>query len=82
MGEKILMAIRRMRPGCVLREHLPAQFLGDTQPFDRAETRDPLAPIRLLALARGAPIPVRQFANAAGDHTGIVARPGGGDVDG
>lgn len=60
-----------------MREHLPPQFLGDTQPLDGTETRDALTPIGVLARARRIPVPVRQFANRAGNHDGIVARPGG-----
>lgn len=72
--QQILVSVRRAGPGRVQREHLASEFLGDTKLLDRAETRDALTPVRILALARCIPISVRQFPNRSRDHNGIVAR--------
>ena len=54
--EEILPAVVGPRPAGVLRDHLPAQFVADAQPFQRPQARDALSPVRVLGLAYGAPV--------------------------
>ena len=73
--QEIRVSVGGAGPGRVLRKNLPPQLVGDAQPLEWAETRDALAPIGVLARARGTPISVRKIANRASDHDGIVDRP-------
>jgi len=55
-------------PAGVLQERLSPQLIGDAQTLERPKPRDPLAPVRVLGFARGAPVAGDEFANAARDH--------------
>ena len=68
VGEEILTPVSGVRPGGVLQERLAPQLLGDAQALPRSEARDALAPVRVLGLARRAPVAGDELANTACDH--------------
>ncbi len=74
VGEEILAAVGGVRPGRVLQQRLASQLVGDAQSLPRSEARDALAPVRVLGLARCAPVPGNEFPNPACDHSVIIAR--------
>lgn len=68
VGEQILTPIIRVGPGGVPQERLAAQLFGDAQALHGSEARDALAPVRVLGLARRAPVAGDERPNSACNH--------------
>ena len=75
MGEEILVPVRGVGPGRVLHASLAPQVVGDAQSLQRAEPRDPLAPVVVLGVARLGPAAGDELLDAALNHEGILSRP-------